>query len=85
MRIEDLIEEGEFLGTTMTKSPVPSNIMGIGDWYYAFPDSVGYWAWTNKCIISKTLVKSYFLCTFASKINPPTLIAAGVRKLGYVL
>jgi predicted nucleotide-binding protein len=51
MRIEDLIEEGEFLGTTMTKSPVPSNIMGIGDWYYAFPDSVGYWAWTNKCII----------------------------------
>lgn len=30
MRIEDLIEEGEFLGTTMTKSPVPSNIMGIG-------------------------------------------------------
>ena len=51
MRIEDLIKEGEFFGGTMTKSPVPSNIMGIGDWYYAFPDSVGYWAWTNKCII----------------------------------
>ena len=51
MRIEDLIEEGEFLGTTMTKSPVPNNVMGIGRWYYDFPDSVGYWSWTNKCII----------------------------------
>lgn len=51
MKIEDLINEGNYYGTTMTKSPVPNNVMGIGRWYYEFPDNVGYWAWTNKCII----------------------------------
>ena len=51
MKIEDLINEGEYFATTMTKSPVPNNVMGIGSWYYDFPDSVGYWAWTNKCVI----------------------------------
>ena len=27
----------------------------------------------------------YFVVSLQAKINPPTLIAAGVRKLGYVL
>lgn len=51
MQIEDLINEGLKYGSSMTKSPVPSNIIGIGRWYYDFPDSVGYWAWTTKCIL----------------------------------
>ena len=33
MKIEDLINEGEFFGTSMRKTPVPSNVMGIGRWY----------------------------------------------------
>ena len=51
MDIEELIKEGEKYGATMTKSPVPSNIIGIGNWEYGLPDSVGYWAWTKKCVI----------------------------------
>lgn len=51
MNIEDLIKEGEHYGATITRSPVPSNVIGIGRWYYDIPDNVGYWAWTNKCII----------------------------------
>lgn len=51
MTIEDLIKEGEDFGASMTKRPVPDNIIGIGRWYYDFPNSVGYWAWTNKCIM----------------------------------
>lgn len=51
MKIDDLINEGVRYGSSMTKSPVPSNIIGIGRWYYEIPDSVGYWAWTTKCIM----------------------------------